>query len=293
MDGTEKIYTTDGASNFANGALMGASLNKGNNDPMMAAAMMNGGMNGQWNNPFVYLVWMMFANRWMGNGDGAPNANTSTQAQIQALQGVVQDNHNSDLLMQAVNGNTQATQQLAVALNAGFDTVNAAICGVRNGITQANGNIQLAAQQIISNNNLQSAALGTQIGSVGNGIQREILTQGYQGQLAAQAANYQNQIGNLQQTSLIQALGQQLQQSTQTGFTQLGFQSERNACDVREASQANTQRIIDTLNNHWNLEQQNTINNLRDEVGRLNQTNTLITALKGTATATSTSTTAG
>ena len=47
---------------------------------------------------------MMFANRWMGgNGYGNPNANTSTQAQIQALQNVVQDNHNSDLLMQAEN----------------------------------------------------------------------------------------------------------------------------------------------------------------------------------------------
>ena len=160
METTDKIFTTDGGNSFANGAMMGASLNR-NNDPAMAA-MMNGGMNGQWNNPFVYLVWMMFANRWMGN-NGNPTANTTTQAQIQALQGVVQDNHNSDLLMQAVNGNSTATQQLATALNAGFDQVNAAMCGVRNGSTAANGNIQLAAQQMISNNNLQSAALGNQI----------------------------------------------------------------------------------------------------------------------------------
>ena len=162
METAEKIITTDGSNNFANGAMMGASLNRNANDPALMAAMMNGGMNGQWNNPFIYLVWMMFANRWMGNY-GNPTANTTTQAQIQALQGVVQDNHNSDLLMQAVNGNTTATQQLATALNAGFDQVNAAICGVRNGITAANGNIQLAAQQMISNNNLQSAALGNQI----------------------------------------------------------------------------------------------------------------------------------
>lgn len=67
METAEKIITTDGSNNFANGAMMGASLNKNANDPALMAAMMNGGMNGQWNNPFVYLVWMMFANRWMGN----------------------------------------------------------------------------------------------------------------------------------------------------------------------------------------------------------------------------------
>ena len=176
METAEKIITTDGSNNFANGAMMGASLNKNANDPALMAAMMNGGMKFQ-------------------------TANTTTQAQIQALQGVVQDNHNSDLLMQAVNGNTTATQQLATALNAGFDQVNAAICGVRNGITAANGNIQLAAQQMISNNNLQSAALGNQICQGFNGVQNEILTQGYQGQLGTQAANYQNQINNLQQSN--------------------------------------------------------------------------------------------
>ena len=36
-------------------------------DPMAMAAMMNGGLNNQWNNPFIYLVWMMFARRMWGN----------------------------------------------------------------------------------------------------------------------------------------------------------------------------------------------------------------------------------
>lgn len=34
-----------------------------NNDPLAMAAMMNGGMNNWQNNPFIYLVWMMFAQR--------------------------------------------------------------------------------------------------------------------------------------------------------------------------------------------------------------------------------------
>ena len=284
METTDKIFTTDGSNSFANGAMMGASLNKNANDPALMAAMMNGGMNGQWNNPFVYLVWMMFANRWMGN-NGTPAANTTTQAQIQALQGVVQDNHNSDLLMQAVNGNTTATQQLATALNAGFDQVNAAICGVRNGITAANGNIQLAAQQMISNNNLQSAALGNQICQGFNGLQNEILTQGYQGQLGTQAANYQNQINNLQQSNLIQTLNQQQAQLVSNGFTQIGFQVERQGCEIKEANLANTQRIIDTLNNHWSQNDQNRINSLESQLALSQQTQTILAQLNSASAA--------
>ena len=283
METTDKIFTTDGGNSFENGAMMGARLNR-NNDPASMAAMMNGGMNGQWNNPFVYLVWMMFANRWMGN-NGNPAANTTTQAQIQALQGVVQDNHNSDLLMQAVNGNTTATQQLATALNAGFDQVNAAICGVRNGITAANGNIQLAAQQMISNNNLQSAALGNQICQGFNGVQNEILTQGYQGQLGTQAANYQNQINNLQQSNLIQSLSQQQNQLVSNGFTQIGFQVERQGCEIKEANLANTQRIIDTLNNHWSQSDQNRINSLESQLALSQQTQTILSQLNSASAA--------
>lgn len=285
METAEKIITTDGSNNFANGAMMGASLNKNANDPALMAAMMNGGMNGQWNNPFVYLVWMMFANRWMGNNGNPTAANTTTQAQIQALQGVVQDNHNSDLLMQAVNGNTTATQQLATALNAGFDQVNAAICGVRNGITAANGNIQLAAQQMISNNNLQSAALGNQICQGFNGVQNEILTQGYQGQLGTQAANYQNQINNLQQSNLIQTLSQQQNQLVSNGFTQIGFQVERQGCEIKEANLANTQRIIDTLNNHWSQNDQNRINSLESQLALSQQTQTILAQLNSASAA--------
>ena len=283
METTDKIFTTDGGNSFANGAMLGASLNR-NNDPAMAA-MMNGRMNGQWNNPFVYLVWMMFANRWMGNNGNPTAANTTTQAQIQALQGVVQDNHNSDLLMQAVNGNTTATQQLATALNAGFDQVNAAICCVRNGITAANGNIQLAAQQMISNNNLQSAALGNQICQGFNGVQNEILTQGYQGQLGTQAANYQNQINNLQQSNLIQSLNQQQAQLVSNGFTQIGFQVERQGCEIKEANLANTQRIIDTLNNHWSQNDQNRINSLESQLALSQQTQTILAQLNSASAA--------
>lgn len=274
MDDSKILATDGGTTAFSNGAAVGAMLGKHSSpNDVLATLAATGGNNNWMNNPFVYLVWMMFAQNFWGNN----GQNTGTQAQIQALQGVVQDNHNSDLLMQAVGGNTAAITQLAGTLNANVGQVTSAINAVQNAITAANGNIQLAAQQMISNNNLQSAALGTLIQNQGAGIQREIISQGYQ-----------NQIGNLQQTNQIQAQGQQLQGLISAALTQLGFAIERNASASQATSTSNTQRIIDTLTNHWNLEQQTTIQQLRDEVGRLNQSNQLIAALKGTATATST-----
>lgn len=258
----EKIYTTE--SPFTS-AMLGSMMGSKNNDNDFATlAAMNGGMGGAWNNPFVYLVWMMFANRYMGgNGENA------------SLQTTMQDNHNTDLLMAAVNGSTEATRDLAVSMNANFDQVNAAICGVRNGITEANGNIQLAAERMIANNNMQSGILGSKIDNVGCGIKTSILEQGYQ-----------NQLNNCNQTNTILLQSQNLTNTIQNGFTNLGFLLERNACDIKETSTNNTQKIINTLNGHWNLEQQTTIQQLRDEIGRLNQTNALIAALKTTSTTT-------
>ena len=99
-------------------------------------------------------------------------------------------------------------------------------------------------------------------------------------------SGYQNQLANCQQTNTILQQSQGLQNTVTNGFTNIGFLLERNACDVKENSTANTQRIIDTLNNHWSLEQQTTIQQLRDEVGRLNQTAALIAALKPASTTT-------
>lgn len=235
----QKIYTSDNGSNFANGALVGASLNRGSGADV--AAMMNGmnGMNG-FNNPFAYMMFMaLFMNGGWNNNRG----NTAANAQLQALQTQIADNHNSDLAMQAIQGNQTAVNQLAQNLNLGIGQVTQAVSAVRDAITAANGNIQLAAQQMISNNNLQSAALGNQINQGFNGVQRDILSQGYQGQ-----------IGNLQQSNLIQGIAANISQLLSNGFTQLGFQAEREGCSARENSTANAQKIIDTLNGHWQAE---------------------------------------
>ena len=160
----------------------------------------------------------------MGGGSDVQAANNAMN--IQNLTDLVQDNHNNDLTMQAIAGNTAAITQLAGVLNTSTDNVTAAI--------------NVMASQ------MQSGMCC---------IKSDILSQGYQ-----------NQLSTCQQTNTILQQSQALTNTITNGFTSIGYQLERNACDVKEASLANTQRIIDTLSNHWSQEQQGIINSLQSQL---------------------------
>lgn len=210
------------------------------------AAMSNGnGMNNQWNNPFMYLIWLAMFSGGNGFGFGNNGAATANAMNIQDLQNLIQDNHNSDLTMQAVNGNTAAITQLAGILNTSTDNITAAI-------NTMSGNMQQGFC----------------------GIKTEILQQGAAINLA-----------NCQQTNTILQQSQAIQNALSTGFNNIGFQMERNICDVKETSTANTQRIIDTLNNHWTSEQQTLINSLQSQLSEQRILNA-VSASKSTSTTT-------
>ena len=190
------------------------------------AALSNNGANGQWNNPFIYLLWMMFfGNGGNGFGFGGGNA-AANAAQFQNLSDLIQDNHNSDLTMQAIAGNTAAITQLASALNTSTDNVIGAINAMSTQMQQ--GNCQ---------------------------IKTEILNQGYQSRL-----------DNCQQTNTILQQSQNIANIIQSGFAAQSTQIQLLGCEIEKTSIANTQRIIDTLNSHWSQEQQGLINSLQSQL---------------------------
>lgn len=190
------------------------------------AALSNNGANGQWNNPFIYLLWMMFfGNGGNGFGFGGGNA-AANAAQFQNLSDLIQDNHNSDLTMQAIAGNTAAITQLASALNTSTDNVIGAINAMSTQMQQ--GNCQ---------------------------IKTEILNQGYQSRL-----------DNCQQTNTILQQSQNIANIIQSGFASQSTQIQLLGCEIEKTSIANTQRIIDTLNTHWSQEQQGLINSLQSQL---------------------------
>lgn len=245
----------------------------GNTDPMAMAAMMNS--QNQWgNNPFIYLVWMMFANRFFGNGEGNLQ-NAEIQGQLNAIRTQMQDNQNSNLLMDAVKGNANALTQLASNLNCDFNTLNAAVCDVKQGVASVAGQVGFSAERVINAVTQGDASLTSALQTCCCQTQQSILKMGYENQLAIQG-----------QTNTLQQALNFVNSSVERGFSAIGYQSAQDKCDIIRAGEMNTQRIVDTLNNHWQADLQQKYNDARLELSQQRQNAELIAALKTTTTAT-------
>ena len=64
------------------------------------------------------------------------------------------------------------------------------------------------------------------------------------------------------------------------GFSATAYANQQQTCDLINNQNANTQRIIDTLNCHWNQDLQQRYNDARLELSQLRQNAVLIDALK-------------
>ena len=282
---TEKVYCYDHPSAYNNhdALSIAAMCNKNNSDPMTMMAAMNGGMGGQWNNPFIYLVWMMFANRFWNNGDGSKVQDAEIQGQLNALRNQMADNQNSNLLMDAVKGNNAAIGQLASNLNCDFNALNNSICAVRSGIQEVAGAIGYSAEKVINAANLGDLNIVQQLKDCCCQTQQNIIRMGYENQLG------QKDIinGMQQQTNTLERGMDFVNRSIERGFSSLGYQNAQDKCDIIRSGQDNTQRIIDTLNCHWQQDLQQRYNDARLELSQQRQNATLIAAL-GTKTTTAT-----
>ena len=268
---TEKVYCYP--NNDSNQALLGALLGKENNG-MTMAALLNGAKDNQWDNPFVYLVWMMFAQRLWGNqNDNGQNAqNIELQNQIQSLRSQISDNQNSGLIMDAIKGNACALNQLAANLNCDFNTLNGAICDVRQGISQLSGQVGFSAERVINaitNGNLQ---LTQALKDCCCQTQQNIIKMGYENQLGQKDLINQMQQGfNYTNTGL------------ERGFSNLGNIIQNVACDLKTNANGNTQKLIDviTANRYADLQER------LEDAKRREQTVSIVAQLKsGTTTPT-------
>lgn len=267
-DTVEKIYCCDGNNNDA---LLGgilANQNKGVGGAEMAALMNNG--NNWMNNPFVYLVWMMFANRMWGANDGNNLHSAEIQAQLNSLRTQMSDNQNANQILDAIKGIGCNIQTLAQNLNCDFNTLNSAICDVRNGIQALAGQIGFSAERVINAVNLGNAGLMSALQNCCCQTQQAILKMGYEQQLAT-----------CQQTGELRNGQRDLGTAITQGFSATAFQAQQDKCDIIRAGQDNTQRIIDTLNNHWKDELALKNQDLKFEISQLKQNQYLASIING------------
>lgn len=272
MDTIEKVYCTG----HDNDALVAALANKNNCDPMAMAAMMN--QNDYMNNPFAYLIWMIFAMRmWNNNGENQGNA---IQGQLDAMRTQISDNQNSTLVMDAIRGNATAISQLASNLNCDFNALNSAVNSVRAGIQEVAGNVNFSAERVINAINLGDANLTSALQNCCCQTQQNILKMGYEQQLG------QKDIVNTIQT---QTLAMQQGHNNITteilrNLATITAQNQQDKCDILRSGELNTQRIVDVLNQHWQADLQQRYNDARLELSQQRQNAELIAALKTTTT---------
>ena len=271
----EVIRTTSCCPEAMMGGMMGSMFNRQNNDPMAMAAMMNGGMNSWNNSPWMYLIFLAL---FGGGGFGWGNRNgqfqdAEIQSKLNQLSTQMQDGNNTNLLMDAIKGNNTALGQLASNLNCDFNQLQSAVCAIQAAIQEVGGKVGYSAERVINAVNLGDMNIVQQMKDCCCQTQQNIIKMGYENQLGQKDI-----VNGMQQGFSYTNTG------LERGFSNVGFQMSQLACDLKTNANDNTQRIIDTMNAHWQSDLQQRYNDARLELSQQRQNATLIAALKTTAT---------
>ena len=254
MSDTRTYIVPDGQENSTNQML-----------PWMA--MMNGGMggfgNGMWNNPFMYLVWMWMM-RWMnrgefGEGNNCQNLQSAEiQGQLAGLREQMNTNQNTQLLMDAIKGNSAALGQLATNLNCDFGVLKDCCCNIQNAITTVGGQGGYTSERVINAVERGNCDVIQAINNCCCNTQKAIIEQGYQNQLANERQTYQI-------TNSVDSVGR----AVERGFCDTAYATQTQTCSlqntIRDTGTANTNQIIAKLDAMQNQALLDKIDALREK----------------------------
>lgn len=223
-------------------------IGNGNNDLISAIMSLkgNGNNNDIMNNPLILLLF--FALLGGGNGFGfGNNANaTNANTDYNSLRDMINDNKNNELIFSAINGNRDALSALATNLNCSVASISSAIDGVKS--------------------TLQACC-----------CENKTLTQ---------SLGYETQIRDLQNTNMINSSICGLNNTINQGFSAIGYNQAQQTATIVENANRNNQVLLDTLNNHWNQELLEKLNDARLKLSQSEQTQAIIAALKPATTTT-------
>lgn len=274
MEGIEKIYCMPD-----NGPIYAAMAN--NNNAAELAALLNNNNNNNWNNnPFAYMMFLALFSQWGFGGRGYGNCcdNGATAAlqgseilsRINQIGTQLSDNHNSDLVMQAIQGNHNAMHELSNSLNVGFRDISLAASNIQSAITAVSGNIGTSAERVIN---------GVLLGN--KDLTAAITNCCCENKMGVQKMGYENQIATMNQTNILQERLTGIANGIQQGFSSTAYENQRQTCEIINSGKDNTQRIIDVLNNHWSLETSQALQDAKFEISQLKQNQYLVNSLGG------------
>lgn len=246
--------------------IMPDNFNSGNNDLLTASLLGNGGFggNGMWNNPFMYLVWMymmrwMNGNNWDNNGTNCNTAmEAATQRQIQTLSDQMNDNHTSDLIMAAIQGNNAAIQEVSTRLGCDLNAIASAIQSVRSDISTVGNQLGFSSERIINAVNQGDCGVIQALKDCCCETQKSILTSNYENRIALDHAT-----ASLKDT--VNFVGLQVEK----GFSNTNYETQAQTCaiqnTIRDAGTTNTNAIIAKLDAMQNQSLLDKIDALREK----------------------------
>lgn len=250
MLGEEKIIVQDRGIDAGLAALM-QNANKGNMDPAALMAMMNNnggfGGNGAW---WIWIVLLFFCwGGFGGNGFGR-GANDASR-----LASELNTDANTNLLMQAINGNKEAISSLSNTLNCDFNSVTAALNNINSGVNQISCDVKLSGCEVINAITSGNAALASKLAECCCNTQRSIDSVN----LNLTKMGYEDQLAMCNQTNtLVNTMNQ-------------------NTLSLRDSNLANTQAILQKIDNFENIYRQDKMDRLTSEnlalKGQISQAN--------------------
>lgn len=211
--------------NDANNGMLGLIaplLQKQGLDPNMVMAMMNNrnGFCGEggW---FMWIIFLFFLMGWGNNGWGGFGGRGNAAGDA-ALANLINNDNGRELLMQAIQGNGAAINQLASTLNCSIGQVQQAINAVMGQVQQIGNQVGQSSQQIIN---------AIQAGNC---------------QIAQQIASCccENRLAICQQTNTLQQAINTVATGQERGFAQISYDTAKQTSEVRDAIRENTAQVL-------------------------------------------------
>lgn len=266
----DKIVLLDGmgsgSGSAANGLLsmipgMFTSLLGGNKmDPNLVAALMNGrnnqdqfgGANGWW--LWIIVLFWLWGGRGFGNGFGG-NGNDCC---ANGLPAQLNNDYGRELLMQAIQGNRSAIDQISNALNCSTSQLQNAICNVQGAIDKVAGQVGMTSQAVINAVQQQGCEIGNQISSCCCNLSSLINQSTCATQNMITQQSFDNQLRTLEQTNV-------LQNNINNGLANNRKQSTSQFNILSAKIDAQSQQIQNAFCDLEKREMQHTIDSLREQ----------------------------
>lgn len=258
FENTEKILVQDRGIDAGLAALLQNS-NKGLDPSALMAMMNNGGFggNGSWWWIFIIVLFWMWGG-WGGNGFGNRGNQAETNADFARLAAMGNENNNTDLLMQAINGNKEAISTLSTNLNCDVKSIDNALCSIQNAIGKVGGEVGFSAERVINAVNTGDCSVIKAISDCCCATQRSIDAVN----LSITQKSGEDRLAICQQTNT-------LQNTITSGFTNLMNDNAVKFNIVGAKIDAQTQMINDKFCQLEMREMQSKIDTLRDEKNAL------------------------